>query len=282
MIQHPKDRPHRRDESGPPHLPPTPAHSRRDILTFGGMAALATLLGSPLPAAAQTAGKAGVPTDGRPFEIVIVIYPKGALLDFAGPNEVFQRFKNTRIRYASPDGGMVTVENGLAFGPTERLADIRKADLLLIPGGPDLTPMVTPEVQAHLRRISDSAQYVTSVCTGSLVLAAAGILKGKRSACHWACLNLLKEYGAVPDAARFVKDGRFMSGGGVTAGIDFALRVAAELHGPLVAQSIQLAIEYDPDPPFRSGHPRVAPREVLDLVEAEIPGSSKGLYNLVR
>lgn len=282
MIHHPKDMPGCRLPSGSPPLNPAPAHSRRDILTLGSLAALASLLGSPLSAAAQAAGNAGELAEGRPFEIVIAIYPQGALLDFAGPNEVFQRFKNTKIRYASPDGGLVTVEHGLVFGPTERLADIGSPDLLLVPGGPDLTPMMKPEVQAHLRRLSNSAKYVTSVCTGSLVLAAAGVLKGKRSACHWACLNLLKEYGAIPDPARFVKDGRFMSGGGVTAGIDFALRVAAELHGPLAAQNIQLTIEYDPDPPFRAGHPRVAPREVLDLVEAEIPGSSQGLYNLAR
>jgi transcriptional regulator GlxA family with amidase domain len=140
--------------------------------------------------------------------------------------------------------------------------------------------MLKPAVLEDLRRLSGSARYVTSVCTGSLILAASGLLKGKRSACHWACLNILKEYGAIPDPARVVQDGSFISGGGVTSGIDFALTVAAEIAGPLAAQTAQLFIEYNPAPPFRAGHPSVAPREVIAAAEKQLPGGSKGLFRL--
>ncbi len=169
----------------------------------------------------------------------------------------------------------MTLEHGVVFGKTERLADISTTDLICVPGGLDLTSMMKPDMLGHIRRLSDHAKYVTSVCTGSLILGASGVLKGKRSACHWACLNLLKEYGAIPDAARVVKDGRFMSGGGVTSGIDFALAVAAELRGPVAAQVAQLFIEYNPAPPFQAGHPSVASREVLELAEKQLPGGSK-------
>lgn len=262
------------------------AISRRDALRRGGRAALLALAGGTIwsGAASSRAAEAGPANSSNPppFEIVIAIYPNGTLLDFAGPNEVFQRLQNTRVRFASPAGGPVTLEYGIVFGPTERLADVKSADLILVPGGPDLTAPMKPEVLAEIRRIADQAKFVTSVCTGSLILAATGVLKGKRSACHWACVNLLKEYGAIPDPARVVKDGRFMSGGGVTSGIDFALQVAAELQGPSEAEFAQLMIEYDPAPAFRSGHPRVAPAEILERAEKALPGSMKGLFNLPR
>jgi transcriptional regulator GlxA family with amidase domain len=257
-------------------------HSRRRALMLGGLATAGALIGGVVrpttPAWAATPVKA---TSGeRPFELLFTVYPNGTLLDFAGPNEVFQRLSNVKVRFASPDGGPVTLENGVVFGATERLSDVSNVDLIFVPGGPDLSVMMRPENLAHVRRLADGAQYVTSVCTGSLILAATGILKGKRSACHWACVNLLKDYGAIPDTSRIVKDGRFMSGGGVTSGIDFALAVAAELRGPVEAQTAQLIIEYNPDPPFHSGHPSVAPREVLDIVEKALPGATAGVYKL--
>jgi transcriptional regulator GlxA family with amidase domain len=252
-------------------------YSRREALMLGGMVTAAALTGGLLPAA----GRADTSASGdRPFEILFAIYPNGTLLDFAGPNEVFTRIPNTKVRFASPAGGAVTLEHGVVFGETERLSDVVKTDLLCVPGGSNLSSMMKPEMLGHVRRLADGAKYVTSVCTGSIILAASGVLKGKRSACHWACLNLLREYGAIPDPARFVKDGRFMSGGGVTSGIDFALHVAAEIRGPLAAQTAQLIIEYNPDPPFHAGHPSVAPREVLEVVEKRLPGASKGLFHL--
>lgn len=262
-------------------------HSRRDVLKLGSLATLGailgggTLLGRATPALAQ-AGSEGEPAPNDPLNILIVNYDGGTLLDFAGPSEIFHRLPNTNVRYASLNGGNVTLEFGVVYGKTERLADIAKTDLILIPGGSDLTVPMRPEYQAQIRRLAESAKHVTSVCNGSLVLAATGILKGKRSACHWAFVNKLSEYGAIPVPDRFVEDdnSRFMSGGGVTAGIDFALRVAAKLRGQQAAEFTQLVIEYDPAPPFHSGHPRDARPEVIAMVDKELPGASKGLARI--
>ncbi|HIC7210538.1 DJ-1/PfpI family protein [Burkholderia stabilis] len=262
-------------------------HSRRHALKLGGIATLGAifgggaLLGGSASAFAQAGGN-GMLAPDEPLDIVISVYPGGTLLDFAGPSEIFHRLPNTNVRYASLDGGDVTLEFGVVYGKTERLADIRNAGLLLVPGGSNLTAPMQPAYQAQVRRLAASAKHVTSVCNGSLVLAAAGVLKGKRSACHWAFINKLAEYGAIPVPDRFVEDdnGRFMSGGGVTAGIDFALRVAAKLRGQQAAEFTQLAIEYDPAPPFHSGHPRDARPEVVAMVDKDLPGASRGLARI--
>nr|WP_152737644.1 MULTISPECIES: DJ-1/PfpI family protein [unclassified Pseudomonas] len=261
--------------------------SRRDVLKFSGIVTLGSLLGGgallgrAAPALAQ-AGSGGELAPNEPLNILIVNYDGGTLLDFAGPSEIFHRLPNTKVRYASLNGGNVTLEFGVVYGNTERLADIERTDLLLVPGGSDLSAPMRPEYQAQILRLAESAKHITSVCNGSLVLAATGILKGKRSACHWAFVNKLTEYGAIAVPDRFVEDdnGRFMSGGGVTAGIDFALRVAAKLRGQQAAEFTQLAIEYDPDPPFHSGHPREARPEVIAMVDKVLPGASKGLARI--
>ncbi|WP_322013822.1 DJ-1/PfpI family protein [Paraburkholderia sp. J12] len=261
--------------------------SRREVLKFGSAAALGAILGGgalpghATPVFAQ-AGSEGALAPNDPLNILIVNYDGGTLLDFAGPSEIFHRLPNTNVRYASLNGGNVTLEFGVVYGKTERLADIEKTDVLLVPGGSNLTAPMQPEYQAQIRRLAESAAHVTSVCNGSLVLAATGILKGKRSACHWAFVNKLAEYGAIPVPDRFVEDdnGRFMSGGGVTAGIDFALRVAAKLRGQQAAEFTQLVIEYDPAPPFHSGHPRDARPEVIAMVDKELPGASRGLARI--
>ncbi|MPV58352.1 glutamine amidotransferase [Burkholderia sp. HI2761] len=258
--------------------------SRRDVLKFGSAATLGAvlgggaLLGRATPALAET-GDAALLAPNEPLDILIVNYDGGTLLDFAGPSEIFHRLPNTNVRYASLDGGNVTLEFGVVYGKTERLADIDKTDLILVPGGSDLSAPMRPAYQAQIRRLAESAKHVTSVCNGSLVLAATGVLNGKRSACHWAFVNKLSEYGAIPVPNRFVEDdnGRFMSGGGVTAGIDFALRVAAKLRGQQAAEFTQLVIEYDPAPPFHSGHPRDARPELVAMVDKKLPGASKGL-----
>ncbi|VVE49658.1 ThiJ/PfpI family protein [Pandoraea capi] len=262
-------------------------HSRRDALKFGGLAALGAvvgggaLLGRPNPAFAQ-AGSRGELAPNEPLNILIVNYDGGTLLDFAGPSEIFHRLPNTNVRYASLKGGNVTLEFGVVYGNTERLADIDKTDLILVPGGSDLSAPMRPDYLTQIRRLADGAKHVTSVCNGSLVLAATGVLNGKRSACHWAFVNKLAEYGAIGVPDRFVEDdnGRFMSGGGVTAGIDFALRVAAKMRGQQAAEFTQLAIEYDPAPPFHSGHPRDARPEVVAMVDKELPGASRGLARI--
>ncbi|AXF25323.1 glutamine amidotransferase [Burkholderia pyrrocinia] len=261
--------------------------SRRDVLKLGSAATLGAvlgggaLLGHATPALAQ-AGSKGVLAPNDPLDILIVNYDGGTLLDFAGPSEIFHRLPNTNVRYASLNGGNVTLEFGVVYGNTERLADIEKTDVILVPGGSDLSAPMQPAYQAQIRRLAESARHVTSVCNGSLVLAATGILKGKRSACHWAFINKLSEYGAIPVPDRFVEDddSRFMSGGGVTAGIDFALRVAAKLRGQQAAEFTQLVIEYDPAPPFHSGHPRDARPEVIAMVDKKLPGASRGLARI--
>jgi putative intracellular protease/amidase len=268
-------------------LPFGAGRSRREALRLGGLTAFgaliggSALLGGAAPSFAQATGPAGA-SAGKPFDILIAIYPGGTLLDFAGPSEVFHRIPNTRIRFASPDGGPVLLEYGVVFGNSERLADIESTDLILVPGGPDLTAPNKPEAQKQILRLAEGAKYVTSVCTGSLVLAKTGILRGRRSASHWATVNLLAKYGAIPDPRRFVTDGdgRFMSGGGVTSGIDFALRVAERLRGPAAAELAQLLIEYDPDPPFKSGHPRVARPEIVAMAEKALPGATRGLIHI--
>ncbi|NHO29788.1 DJ-1/PfpI family protein [Acetobacter farinalis] len=248
--------------------------ARRQAMLIGGAALATTAAVSFLPGVAHATTRAGAE---KPIDFLFVIYPNGTLLDFAGPNEILSRIPNTRVRFASPAGGPVTLEKGIVFGPTEKLSDIDKVDVICIPGALNLSAMMKPEILAHIRKLSESAQYVTSVCTGSLILGAAGVLKGKRSACHWAFLNVLKEYGAIPDSARIVKDGRFMSGGGVTAGIDFGVAIAAELRGAQAAQQVQLLVQYDPQPPFRSGNPADAPENVREAVYKMLPGSKDGL-----
>jgi cyclohexyl-isocyanide hydratase len=198
-----------------------------------------------------------------PFRILFILYPQCTLLDFAGPLEVFGCLKDVEIRFASPAGGDIPVSPLLTVTGTERLADIDYCDLACVPGGMDDSGIDTPEMHLELRRIAESARYVTSVCTGSLVWAKAGVLTGRRSACHWAFLHNLARYGAIADPSRVVRDGRFISGGGVTAGLDFALTMVAELVGEANAKAVQLNIEYAPAPPYNAGHPSVAGADAL-------------------
>jgi len=206
-----------------------------------------------------------------PLIIVEAIYPGLTQLDFTGPHTIFSRLPNAKTIVASRDGGEVESEGELYFARTARLADIARCDLLFAPGGVAATDVINdPAFMAEFRRLAATARYVTSVCTGSLILGAAGLLKGKRAACHWGWRHLLEPFGAIPDPARVVRDGNIFTGGGVTAGIDFALVVAAELAGPEFAQTLQLGIEYAPAPPFNAGRPETAPPEVLAIAEARL------------
>lgn len=246
-----------------------PADPSRRALIMAGLAGATALL-TGLPPLAASAAEAG-----SVFHILFVLYDKFTLQDFAGANEVFARLPDVKVIIASPSGGTVISDTHVPIGASLKLADVQNCDLICVPGGTDRSTMLTPEVQQELRRLSDGAKYVTSICNGSLILGAAGLLKGRRSACHWAQRNLLPQYGAIPDPARVVIDGRYMSGGGVTAGIDFALTVAAILRGPIQAQVIQLLMEYDPDPPFHSGRPDTAPPEVLAAFETQYAALAK-------
>jgi cyclohexyl-isocyanide hydratase len=199
----------------------------------------------------------------HPFRIVFAVFPGMTQLDFTGPHQFLSRLPNSETLIASRDGGDVTAE-GLVFAGAGRLAEIEACDLICVPGGATATQVaLDQEFIAQVRRLGLSARYVTSVCTGSLILGSAGLLQGRRAACHWAWRHLLTMFGATPDARRVVRDGHVITGGGVTAGIDFALAVLAELGGDDLAQSLQLGLEYAPAPPFDAGTPETAPPRIL-------------------
>jgi len=200
------------------------------------------------------------------FEIVIALYPDVTHLDFTGPHQVLSRAPNARITVAAMDGRDIEAE-GLVFTRLADLAAVDRCDLLLIPGGFGATEAMLDEAfLAEVRRLGAGARYLTSVCTGSLILAAAGFLAGRRAACHWAWRELLEPFGAIVSHDRVVRDGDIITGGGVTAGLDFAFTVLAELAGDEVAQRVQLALEYAPQPPFNAGRPETAPAAVLAAV----------------
>ena len=198
------------------------------------------------------------------FPVVFAIYPNVTQLDFTGPIEVFARLPGAQCILASSTGGDLEADSRLVFTNVRRLSDIERCALICVPGGfGTIEAMEDQELLAQLRRLAKTARYVTSVCTGALVLGAAGLLKGKRATSHWAWRDALSAFGATPDSGRVVRDGNVFTGGGVTAGIDFALTVLAEVAGDDFAQLVQLSIEYAPAPPFNAGRPELAPAHVL-------------------
>ena len=204
--------------------------------------------------------------------VVFTLFPGVTQLDFTGPHEVFSALPGAEVVMASVAGGMIEATGGMTFARLLRLADIRECDVVCVPGGRGVTDnaMGDEAFLRELRRLAGSARFVTSVCTGALLLGAAGLLRGKRAATHWAWRELLVPFGAIPDSGRVVRDGNVITGGGVTAGIDFALSVVAELAGPDIAQAIQLQIEYAPAPPIDAGVPETAPPAILARVGERI------------
>ncbi|MEZ5839690.1 MAG: DJ-1/PfpI family protein [Hyphomicrobiales bacterium] len=211
-----------------------------------------------------------------PFRIVFAIYPGMTQLDFTGPHQFLSRLPGSETIVASPAGGDVAAE-GLVFAGTAAIADVGSCDLICVPGGVPAARIGLDEAFiGEIRRLALGARYITSVCTGSLILGATGLLKGKRAACHWAWRELLPIYGAIPDPARVVRDGNIITGGGVTAGIDFALTVLAEVAGRDVAEALQLGLEYAPEPPFNSGRPETAPAATVALLKARLDQAAAG------
>jgi cyclohexyl-isocyanide hydratase len=205
------------------------------------------------------------------FKIVFALYPRVTQLDFTGPFEVLSRLPGARCLLASVAGGDLAIDHGMRFADLHRLDSIDDCHLLCVPGGFGTVAALEDEAYlGALRRLGARARYVTSVCTGSLLLAAAGLLRGKRAACHWAWRDKLADFGVTPDAARVVRDGNVFTGGGVTAGIDMALQVMAEIAGRDHAETVQLAIEYAPAPPFDSGRPELAREPVLRAARARL------------
>jgi len=203
--------------------------------------------------------------------IGMLIFPRLTQLDMTGPYEVLARLPNTRVHLVAHTMAQVKTDRGMEIVPTMTLADCPQLDLVMVPGGAGQQDLMEDAVVLEfLRKQAAGAKYVTSVCTGSLVLGAAGLLKGYKSACHWAWRDMLKDFGAIPVAERVVRDRNRISGGGVTAGIDFGLTVAAELAGEEVAKSIQLVLEYDPQPPFDSGSPEKAGAERVKRIRERL------------
>lgn len=202
------------------------------------------------------------------FNVGFVIFPDLTQLDFTGPQQVLARLPQSTMHIVAKTANPVSSDSGLGLLPTHTFEDCPQLDLICIPGGSAgvVQAMGDQETIEFVRRQSGTAKYVTSVCTGAFILGVAGLLKGRRATTHWAFTGLLPLVGATHQKARIVKDGNVITAGGVTSGIDFALSVVAEIAGETVAQAIQLGIEYDPDPPFDSGHPDVA----SDAVKAAV------------
>jgi putative intracellular protease/amidase len=203
-----------------------------------------------------------------PLSVVFPIYPGVTQLDFTGPYQFFSRLPGVKPVVASVESKSITAD-GLTFSGLAALEQVDRCDVLCVPGGFGCTDAIEdPQYISAIQRLAEKALYITSVCTGSLILGAAGLLEGKHAACHWAWREFLPLFGAIPDPGRVVRDGNIITGGGVTAGIDFALTLAAELTNPMIAQSVQLGLEYAPAPPFDSGTPDRAPADVLARVRS--------------
>jgi putative intracellular protease/amidase len=204
------------------------------------------------------------------MDVAIPIFDGITALDAVGPYEVLSRLPGARVHFlAVATGPKRTSNEMLALSADGRLEDMPSPEVLVVPGGPGTRALMHDEAMlAWLRRAHETSQWTTSVCTGSLLLAAAGILEGLEATTHWLSLDVLREYGAVPASRRVVEQGKVITAAGVSAGIDMALMLAARIAGDEVAQAIQLAIEYDPEPPFDSGSPSKAPPNLVERMRS--------------
>jgi len=203
------------------------------------------------------------------LNVGMVLFPNLTQLDLTGPCEVFARLPETKVYLIAAALTPVRSERGLTITPDTTFEDAPNLDVLCVPGGPGVDAMMEDDVLLQfLRARASDARYVTSVCTGALVLGAAGLLRGYRATTHWLSQDMLVLFGAVPVDERVVVDRNRITGGGVTAGIDFGLTVAAEVFGQQVAEEVQLMLEYCPSPPFSSGSPKTAPVEIVRRVVA--------------
>ena len=203
------------------------------------------------------------------LQIGMLLFPRLTQLDLTGPFELLHRIPDARVHLLWKDREPVSADSGLGLLPTTLLGDCPALDVLVVPGGPGVRPLMTDEtVLAFLRQQGRSARWVTSVCTGALLLGAAGLLDGYDATTHWAYVDLLPTFGARHVRQRLVVDRNRITGGGVAAGLDFGLRPVSELAGERVAKAIQLGLEYDPEPPFRSGHPTVADPTLVEEVRS--------------
>ncbi|NRO96466.1 DJ-1/PfpI family protein [Paraburkholderia sp. NMBU_R16] len=200
------------------------------------------------------------------LQVGFLVFPEVQQLDLTGPHDVLASLPDTTVHLVWKTRESVASSSGLLLTPSITFSDCPQLDVICIPGGSGVTNLMRDEETiAFVRKQAAGARYVTSVCTGSLLLGAAGLLRGRRATTHWAFHSLLEPLGAIATHGRVVRDGNLLTGGGVTAGIDFALTIAAELAGDDEAQAIQLELEYAPAPPFDSGSPDTAPAHILAM-----------------
>ncbi|MNQ58399.1 Isonitrile hydratase [compost metagenome] len=205
------------------------------------------------------------------LQIGFLLFPQVQQLDLTGPYDVLASLPDVKVHLIWKDLIPVSASTGLVLKPTTTFDDCPDLDVICIPGGSGVGPLMEdPLTLAFIQAKAAKARYVTSVCTGALVLGAAGLLKGKRATTHWAYHDLLGLLGAIAVKDRVVRDGNLLTGGGITAGIDFALTLAAELYGDDAAQLLQLQLEYAPAPPFSSGDPLTAPGHVLEQAQQRV------------
>ena len=204
------------------------------------------------------------------MKIAILVFDGITALDAIGPYEVLRSVPGWEVRFVGKQQGEVRTDSGaLGLSADKALADVSEVDIVLVPGGQgNRALMEDDEVLGWLRKVDEGTKWTTSVCTGSLVLGAAGLLDGRRATCHWAFLEDLREHGAEPIQGRYIEDGKVLTAAGVSAGIDMALHLVGQEAGPEVAQAVQLGIEYDPQPPFDAGSPEKAPAPIVEIVTA--------------
>ncbi len=208
------------------------------------------------------------------LHIGLLVFPRVQQLDLTGPHDVFSSLPDTTVHLLWKDLAPLKSSSGLTLVPDTTFNDCPPLDVICVPGGAGVGDLMEdPETLDFIRRQASQARFVTSVCTGALVLGAAGLLRGRKATTHWAFHELLAPLGAIPVRDRVVRDGNLVTGGGVTAGIDFALTLASELVGEQQAQAIQLQLEYAPAPPFDAGSPETAPPAVVESVRQRSAGS---------
>jgi transcriptional regulator GlxA family with amidase domain len=205
------------------------------------------------------------------MEIAFLLYPGMTALDVIGPHEVLSRLPGAVVRRVAQQPGTVKTDSGVELIAEYRLEEVSRADVLVVPGAESATDMRDePEILAWIREVDAATTWTTSVCTGSLILGAAGLLTGRNATTHWAAHDRLLSFGAEPTRLRVVEAGKVITAAGVSAGIDMALVLAAKIAGQTVSRALQLAIEFDPAPPFDSGSPDKAPAALVARVSARL------------
>ena len=204
------------------------------------------------------------------MNVAIPIYDRFTALDAVGPYEVLSRVPGATVTFVATEAGPVRTDNGMLTLEAERsLAELPEPDVIVVPGGPgEVTQRAGEQMLAWVRAADRTSTWTTSVCTGSLILAAAGLLEGRPATGHWLAMDELRRLGAETTGQRVVFDGKIVTGAGVSAGIDMALALVGRIAGPEVAQAIQLGIEYDPQPPFDAGAPEKAPAAIVEMLRS--------------